>query len=109
MTMGREFSVPQVVKSDCKVFCGESGEENIQMHIYKWAGTDRITILWYKLNKTRYSAVGKMEMFYTEWYKDVGELIKDRGYLTKVMQEQGWGVLDLRDINAVREFGDDFC
>ena len=104
----REFSVPKVIKDYCEVFFGESGEENIQMHIYKWAGTDRITILWNKLNKTRYSAVGKMELHYYELYKDVGELIEDRGYLTKVMKEQGWGVLDLRDLNAVREFGEDF-
>ena len=104
--MGRELSVPSVVKESCEVFCGESGEENIQMHIYKWAGTDRISIVWDKLNKTRYHAVGKMELYFTEWYKDVGELIKDRAYLTSVMVENKWGVLDLRDTNAFREFDD---
>lgn len=47
-------------------------------------------------------------MYFTEWYSSIDELIKDREYLTKVMQEQGWGVLDLRDMDAVREFTEDF-
>lgn len=106
--MGREFSVPSVVKASCEVFCGESGEENIQMHIYRWVGTDRISIVWDKLNKTRYHAVGKMEMYFTEWYSSIDDLIKDRKYLTNVMQEQGWGLLDLRDLNVNREFDADF-
>ena len=102
------LTIPSVVKSTCNVFCGESGIEGIRINIYRWVGTDRISILWEKQTTTSYKTIGKCDMYFTEWYSSIDELIKDREYLTKVMQEQGWGVLDLRDMDAVREFTEDF-
>lgn len=104
-----ELSVPKVVKDYCEIYSGESGIDGIRMDAYKWSGTDRVSILWIDCSKTtRPKAIGKMEMHYLELYNDIGELLNDREYLAKVMQEQGWGVLDLRDMDAVREFTEDF-
>ena len=49
-----------------------------------------------------------MELHYTELYKSVGELLNDLDFLTNVMVENGWGLLDLRDLNVNREFDADF-
>ena len=106
--MGRELSVPKVIKENCLIYSCESGADNIRMNVYKWVGTDRISILWEKQNKTRYHAVGKMELHYTELYHDIGELLNDLDFLTNVMVENGWGVLDLRDMNVNREFDANF-
>ena len=102
------LTIPSVVKSTCRVFCGESGIEGIRINIYKWAGTNRASILWEKQTTTSYKTIGKCDMYFTEWYNSIDELIKDRNYLTSVMQEQGWGVLDLRDMNVNMEFDADF-
>ena len=102
------LTIPSVVKSNCEIYCGESGIEGIQMHIYKWAGTDRVSILWDERATCTRKTIGKMELHYTELYQDIGELMKDREYLTNVMQEQGWGLLDIRDLNKNREFDENF-
>lgn len=104
-----ELSVPKVIKDYCEIYSGESGIDGIRMDVYKWSGTDRVSILWIDCTKqTRPKTIGKCEMYYTELYPDIGGLLKDREYITKVMQEQKWGVLDLRDMTAVREFTEDF-
>lgn len=102
------FTIPSIVKDTCLVYSNDLSIEGIRMNVYRWAGTDRVSIIWEKRNKKSYKAVGKMDMYFTDWYKDVAELIKDKEYLTNVMVEQGWGVLDLRDMNAVHEFDGDF-
>lgn len=102
------LTIPSVVKSTCEIYSNVSNIEDIRMHVYKWAGTDRITILWEKQNRTTYKTIGKMELHYTELYHDIGELLNDLDYLTNVMVENGFGVLDLRDLNKNREFEADF-
>ena len=49
-----------------------------------------------------------MELHYKELFSSIGEIMKNREYLTDVMNENDWGLLDLRDMNAVREFDGDF-
>lgn len=102
------LTIPSVVKSTCEIYSSVSNTEGIRMHIYKWAGTDRISILWEKQNRTTYRTIGKMELHYTELYHDIGELLNDLNFLTNVMVENGWGLLDLRDLNKNREFDADF-
>lgn len=102
------LTIPSVVKSTCWIYSNVSNIEGVRLNIYKWAGTDRISILWEKQNKTTYKTVGKMELHYTELYHDIGELLKDLDYLTNVMVENGWGLLDLRDLQRVREFDENF-
>ena len=102
------LTIPSVVKSNCLIYSNVSNIEGIKMNIYRWAGTDRITILWEKQNRTTFKTVGKMELHYTELYHDIGELLNDLDYLTNVMVENKWGLLDLRDMNVNREFEADF-
>lgn len=103
-----EFSVPEEIKENCLICSKNSNVEGIRMNVYKWAGTDRITIQWQQFGKTRFKSMGKMELHYTELYNSVGELLNDLDYLTNVMVENGFGVLDLRDMNVNREFDADF-
>lgn len=102
------LTVPSVIKDNCEIYSGESGISNIRMHIYKWSGTDRVSIIWEKKNKNSFKAIGKMELHYKELFSSIGEIMKNREYLTDVMNENDWGLLDLRDMNAVREFDGDF-
>lgn len=108
MAIERELSIPNEIKENCLIYSNNSNVEGIRMNVYKWCGSDRITILWQQLGKTRFKAVGKMELHYTELYHDIGELLNDLDYLTNVMVENGFGVLDLRDMNVSREFDADF-
>ena len=102
------LTVPSIIKNTCLIYSNDLSIEGIRISVYKWAGTDRVSILWEKKNKNSFKAIGKCDMFFTDWYETITELIKDKEYLTNVMVEQGWGVLDLRDVNAVREFDGDF-
>lgn len=108
--MKNDLTIPTLIKQHFGIYSGKSGIDGIRMDIYKWCGTDRVSILWIDCTKaTRPKAIGKMEMHYTELYNSIGEMLNDREYLTNVMVENGWGLLDLRDLNTNREFGEDFC
>lgn len=102
------FTIPSIVKDTCLIYSNDLSIEGIRMNVYRWAGTDRVSIIWEKRNKKSYKAVGKMELHYTELYHDIGELLNDLEYLTNVMIENGFGVLDLRNLNVSREFDADF-
>lgn len=106
MKMG--ISIPSLVKKHCGLYSGESGMEGIRVRVYKWAGTDRLSIQWDKTDGRGYAAIGRMEMHYKELYGSIAEVIKDREYLTEAMAEHGWGVIDLRDTNRKRVFDADF-
>lgn len=104
-----DLTIPKVIKDYCGIYSGESGIDGIRMDVYKWSGTDRVSIMWIDCTKsTRPKTIGRMELHYLELYHDIGEVLKDREYLTNVMQERGWNYLDLRDLDKNREFDENF-
>lgn len=103
-TMKKDLNLPAIIKQHCGIYSGESGTEGIRMDIYKWCGTDRVSIQWLEAVGKKHKVIGKMEMHYLEHYENLKDLLEDREHLTKVMEKQNWGVLDIRDLQNNREF-----
>ena len=102
--MKNDLTIPTLIKQHCGIYSGESGIEGIRMDIYKWCGTDRVSIQWLEASGKKHKVIGKMEMHYLEHYENLKDLLEDREHLTKVMERQNWGVLDIRDLQNNREF-----
>lgn len=95
------LSVPALVKEHC--FVGHKEvlpDENISAFVYLWCGTDRTSIVWKKGNKV----IGRMEMHWMELFASFKECLQELQYLTLEMEVNGWGVMDLRNLTAVRKF-----
>lgn len=105
--------LPQLIKDHCLIAFRRTLVPKVAVRVYKWCGTDRVTLVWVRFREgvsgadVHPKAVCRLDMHYLDLYATVEEMVGDLNYLTQMMADGGWRDTDIRGDNK-RVFGADF-